>query len=67
MCGTTTCDDGGRNLAWRVVIDRLGDRYHLRFILLEADRAAGILKPVVGASEDIVLYRRPARRTRPVA
>jgi len=39
----------------------------LRFILLEADRAAGTLKPVVGASEDIVLYRRPARRTRTVA
>jgi 3',5'-cyclic AMP phosphodiesterase CpdA len=40
MCGTTTCDDGGRNLAWRVVIDRRGDRYHLRFVLLEADRTA---------------------------
>jgi 3',5'-cyclic AMP phosphodiesterase CpdA len=66
MCGTTTCDDGGRNLAWRVVIDRQGDRYHLRFVLLEADRTAGTLKPVVGASEDIVLYRRPAWRTRAV-
>jgi hypothetical protein len=66
MCGTTTCDDGGRNLAWRVVIDRQGDRYHLRFVLLEADRTAGTLRPVVGGSEDIVLYRRPARRGKAV-
>jgi 3',5'-cyclic AMP phosphodiesterase CpdA len=62
MCGTTTCDDGGRNLAWRVVVDRQGDRFHLRFVLLQADKQAGTLKPVPDASEDILLYRRPALR-----
>lgn len=62
MCGTTTCDDGGRNLAWRLVFDRHGDRFRVRFVLLQADRQARTLKPMADASEDIVLYRRPARR-----
>lgn len=62
MSGTTTCDDGSRNLAWRIVFDRQGDRFRLRFVLLEADRSAGTLKPAADGSQDIVLYRRPARR-----
>ena len=62
MCGTTTCDDGGRNLAWRVVITRQGERFRLRFSLLEADRSAGTLRPAADGSRDILLYRRPARR-----
>ena len=61
MCGTTTCHDGGANLAWRVVIDKPGDRYRLRFTLLEANTRAGTLKPVAGAGKDILLYRRAAR------
>ncbi len=61
MCGTTTCNDGGVNLAWRVVIDKPGDRYRLRFALLEANKHAATLKPVAGAGKDILLYRRAAR------
>jgi len=61
MCGTTTCNDGGPNLAWLVVIAKQSDRFHLRFVLLEANKHASALNPVAGATKDILLYRRPAR------
>jgi len=61
MCGTTTCDDGGPNLAWRVVIARQRERFHLRFVLLEANTHASTFEPVADASKDLLLYRRPAR------
>lgn len=61
MCGTTTCHDGGQNLAWRVVITRRSDRFRLGFVLLEADKQAKTLKPAAGGSKDILLFRRSAR------